>query len=145
MKIDEINTINGQIKLDLINYFDTVKSEIDISALKVLDSIESLSNKSDVLNNVYKLNQEMIDIVNEIYENNAKCVNDFFRFSSTDDEMMRFPINKSIEEIKRAVFNGYCFYINGESLKKQFRDGNLLGLLITSDFYLDENQLNFLK
>ena len=59
--------------------------------------------------------------------------------------MNRIQMNWDKEEIKRAVFNGYCLYINAESLKNQFRDGNLLGLLITSDFYLDENQLNFLK
>jgi hypothetical protein len=145
MNIDEIRLLKCQIKLDLINYFDAIKSEIDICAFNVLKDIESSlsTNKSDVLDNVYKLNQEMIDIVNKIYENNTICVNDFFQTLTEQEKLSMNNLNKN--DIKRFVLNGYCFYINIESLKHQFRDGNLLGLLIISDFYLDENLLNFLR
>jgi len=127
-------SLKGQLKLFLIEYFDGVKFEIDIQAQKLLEKLEDGSKMRE---EVLKMNLDMLDKVKKIYEKNSKAVDDYF------DSRDQVETN-DLEELKDIIFNGFCVFY---SKKDNFWLDRtlLLGMLIVTDWYLDQNQLNCLK
>ncbi len=122
-------SLRGQLKLYLIEYFDGVKFEIDIQAQILLEKLEDGSQKrEDVLN----MNLKMVDKVKAIHDKNSKAVDDYF------DSRDQVETN-NLEELKDIILNGFCFFFKKED------DTLLLGMLIVTDWYLDLNQLNYLR
>jgi hypothetical protein len=127
-------SLRGQLKQFLIDYFDGIKFDIEIQAQKLLEKLEDGSKmRGDVL----KLNINMVDKVKEIHEKNSKAVDDYF---DSRDQIE----TKDLEELKSVIFNGFCVFYNIED-NFWLDDKLLLGMLIVTDFYLDQNQLNFLR
>jgi hypothetical protein len=147
-------SLKGQLKLYLIDYFDGVKFEIDIQAQKLLEEFEDeeledeelvdkqlededsegeedeeLEDKSFTRKDVLKMNLDMLDKVKEIYEKNSKAVDDYF------DSRDQVETN-DLEELKDIIFNGFCVFY---SKKDNFWLDRtlLLGMLIVTDWYLD--------
>ena len=131
-KISE-QSLRGELKLYLIEYFDGVQFEIDIQAQKLLEKLEDGSKmRADVL----KMNLIMLDKVKEIYEKNSKAVDEYF---NSIDQVE----TNNLEELKSIIFNGFCVFYNKKD--NFWSDSTLLiGMLIVTDFYLDQNQLDYL-
>jgi hypothetical protein len=127
-------SLRGQLKLYLIDYFDGIKYDIEIQAQKLLLKLEEGSKmREDVLN----MNLRMVDMVKEIHDKNSKAIDDYF------DSRQQVEI-KDLEELKATILNGFCvFYIKEDNFLLD--DTLLLGILIVTDWYLDENQLKCLK
>ena len=127
-------SLKGQLKLFLIEYFDGVKFEIDIQAQKLLEKLEDGSKMRE---EVLKMNLDMLEKVKKIYEKNSKAVDDYF------DSRDQVETN-DLEELKAIIFNGFCVFY---SKKDNFWLDRtlLLGMLIVTDWYLDQNQLKCLK
>jgi hypothetical protein len=127
-------SLRGELKLYLIKYFDGVQSEIDIQAQEKLEKLEDGSEMKD---EVLKLNINMVDKVKEVHDKNSKAVEDYFnsreQLETTD-----------LEELKAKILNGFCVFYNK---KDNFWSDStlLLGMLIVTDWYLDQNQLNYLR
>ena len=82
------------------------------------------------------MNMSMVEKVKTIYENNAKAVDDYF------NSRERVETN-DFEELKAIIIDGFCvFYSKEDTL--WLESTHLLGLLIVTDWYLDQNQLNSL-
>jgi hypothetical protein len=125
-----MNELKGELKRYLIDYFDGVKFEVDIQAQTLFLKFEEGSKMRD---DVFKMNQVMVDKAKEIYEKNSKSVDDYFN----SREQLE---TNDLEELKAKILNGFCvFYCKDSSLDPEI----LLGMLIVTDWYLDQNQLNY--
>ena len=126
--------LKGQLKRYLIDYFDGVQFEIDIQAQKLLEKLEDGSKKRE---DVLKMNLELVDKVKEIYEKNSKAVDDYF---NSIDQVETYDS----EELKDIILNGFCVFYSKED-HFWSDDKLLLGMVIVTDFYLDQNQLDYLR
>jgi hypothetical protein len=127
-------SLRGELKDELEKYFDDVQSKIKIHAQTLLLTLEDGSQKrKDVL----KIKQAMLDKVKKIYDKNSKAVDDYFN----SRDMVE---TSDLEELKAIILNGFCVYYNQVNyfmlVPKLF-----LGMLIVTDWFLDENQLKCLK
>jgi hypothetical protein len=136
---DEMN-FKCEIKLDLINYYDILKSEIDIIAQESMIALERDSQSSDKnkWQEIVDLNKELIDIVESIFNSNCKQIDDYFLSNKRLNKMDK-------EAVKTIALSTFCTFISNYNLRNDYRNKNALGLLIVCDWYLDENQLNFVK
>lgn len=132
-EIEKILNLKAEIKLDLINYYDTIKFDIDIKAQELLlnESVEE-----NVRNDILKLNMDLIDRVEDIFAENLKVINKYF----DQENNLKSSLDK--EKIKMDALPSYCYYLNVDFLRKKI---NLLGILVISDWYLDKNQINYLR
>jgi hypothetical protein len=138
-QVNDLMKIKLAIKLDFIKYFDDLKFEIDIKAQEMLcDQSLDENSKEEIL----KINLNLLERVDEIFNNNLNLINNFFEDCQQLINQDKHILDKDKEEIKMMVLNSYCYFINADLLKKKW---NQLGLLIISDWYLDENQLNYLR
>ena len=136
----------ARIKAESIDYFDSVKSDIDCEVQILLSKLEkeakdaaemeSFKSKKEEL---LQLNMKLLNKIDSLYDANAIKLNEYLNGSNEDDS------SKDTEAIKEMTFNGYCCYISNENLHEMYKENNPIGLLILSDWYLDQNQLNFIK
>jgi hypothetical protein len=137
---NKVCELKAQIKLDLIEYYDGIKSEIDISSQeKLLDLEKDIYNdkKCEKREKVNKYNSQFIETVENNFNLNCKEIDDYFK-----NEMEYFIEDK--EEIKRKALKNYVAFINLNEFYDKVIDENIVGMLIKVDWYLDENQINFL-
>ena len=135
--LNDLNKLQSEIKVDLINYFDGLKFDIDIKAQEILcnDSLADYYKE-----HIVKLNMDYIDKIDEIFNQNIYFINDFFE--NKQSIITDCPELFDKEKLKMKLINKYCYFINNDLLKKKI---NPIGLLIITDWYLDENQINYLK
>lgn len=131
----------SEIKSDIISYFDANKFEIDIKAQELLrDSI--INNGSDKQKNkIMEYNKKLIKIVEDIFEENMKKMNE----ESTKDLIESFNSGNDKNMIKSMILNKCCYFIRSDYLMDKIIPDNIIGLIIITDWFLDENQINFLK
>jgi hypothetical protein len=127
-------SLRGQLKLYLIEYFDGIQFEIEIQAQKLLEKLEDGSNMREA---VLKMNLAMVDKVKEIHDKNSKAVDNYFN----SRELVE---TNNLEELKVIILNGFCVFYGKED-KLRLDPKLLLGKLIVTDWYLDQNQLNYLR
>ncbi len=133
ISISEI--LKYEIKNELIEYYDTIKFEIDIKSQRLL--LINKQNDSDVLD----LYLRLIERVEYITNQNINEINDYFE-KNTNYINETCP-NK--EDIKSNAFSKYCTFINGDYLKVDLKDKFKIGIFIECDWYLNKNQINYLK
>jgi hypothetical protein len=129
------STMKGEIKRDLIDYFDSVKFEIDIQSQTKLINLTDPSPERDFL---LKLNLELVNKVDELCTRNLLAVDNYY--SSLDRK-----IYSTEHDLKAGELNGYCIFFNSETLDEWFVKDNQVGLLLVSDWYLDQNQKDYLR
>jgi hypothetical protein len=127
--------LKHEIIKELIEYYDTIKFEIDIKSQRLL--LINKQNDSDVLD----LYMKLIERVEYIFDQNIKEINNYFGKNAK-------YINEtcpSKEDIKSNAFTKYCTFIDGDCLKVDLRDKFKIGIFIECDWYLNKNQINYLK
>jgi hypothetical protein len=166
----QLTDSKSNIKLDLIKYYDATKSDIDIVAQEQLcndpnpsnntQSPSSLENDTLNLNNpikkkerIFHINKNLINLVEVMFENNIKEIDRYF--ANIEKEHTNSTTNNNNdttsnnlndrENIKLKVLTSYCLFISRDKLKDEFKRLVTLGILIITDWYLDENQINFLR
>lgn len=132
--------LKSDIKLDLINYYDSIKFEIDIIAQKQLSTNEkSSSNLKNEQENLIELNKYLIERVDCLFDSNCIQIDEYFSKITNRNE------NDAKENVKINALKNYCSFISNACLKKEYKNKNQIGLLIITDWYLDQNQLNYIK
>jgi hypothetical protein len=132
--------MKSSIKKELIDYSDQVRSEIDIKTFKLEQEL-ILSEKIDeeFRQQIFGLNQRLIDKSKIVFDANIKDVNLYFDFEKNpmvdDDE----------ETIKENALTSFCLFIDDLKNKGERSKNFLLGLLIVSDWYLNKNQMEYLR
>ena len=132
--------MKSTLKKEIIDYYDFVKSEIDIKSQEILcnQNIDDVKKK-DILD-IYA---NMINQCECLFEKNIDEINDYFEnHNITDGE---YDSVDDAENIKANVLSCYCSFIQNNLLKDHMRLKNKIGILFITDWYLDRNQLNYLK
>lgn len=132
--------MKSTLKKEIIDYYDFVKSEIDIKSQEILcnQNIDDVKKK-DILD-IYA---NMINQCECLFEKNIDEINDYFEnHNITDGE---YDCVDDAENIKANVLSCYCGFIQNNLLKDHMRLKNKIGILFITDWYLDRNQLNYLK
>jgi hypothetical protein len=127
--------IKGEIKQDLINHFDITKNEIDLYAQSQLSSNEKLLSNLDEKDKFWNVYQNLIFKVDEIFEKNIAKLNDL--------DMNNFKSDKELA--KQDLINSYCCFIGNDSLKAYFKNKFSVGILIITDWYLNQNEIAYLR
>jgi hypothetical protein len=126
-----LGKIKGEIKLDLINHYDWIKSEIDYLIHKKLANFENKEQSKKVDYN------ELIELCNKTLDSNINEINEYF--NNADNCHL---LDKEI--IKEKAITNYCTFLTNESV--QLDDANyFIGFIILSNWYIDNNQYNFLR
>ena len=93
----QMNRLKSDIKIELINLFDVVKSNIDISAQRIFENLEKdenlddlektlseleleelIKDKNDIRNGLLNYNMDLVNKVDSVLEKNLKSVNEYF-------------------------------------------------------------------
>lgn len=146
--------IKGELKSELIEYYDLVKTEIDIQAQKQLLELDNLLMNDDTqkinhidMNDIenkrkeiLKINIEFIKYVDELFDKNMNEINCYFTENCPSNMDI---LNK--EEIKSNVLKNYCVFVCNDYLKNDLKDLYLIGVLLITDWYLNKNEVQYLK
>ena len=127
--------IIGEIKQDLINHFDLTKNGIDLYSQSQLSSNEKLLSDSNVKDKFWNVYQNLIAKVDEIFEKNIAKIN--------NSKTTNFKNDKEL--IKQDIIDSYCYFIDNNSLKPNFKNNFLVGILIVTDWYLNQNEIAYLR
>jgi hypothetical protein len=147
--------IKGDLKLELIEYYDHVKNEIDIQAQKLLLDLDNLLNDAEKINEIdpneikdkrkeiINTNLELIKYVDDIFNKNIEEINNYFTEQSKKSSQNLPIFNK--EDIKLNVLENYCVFVCYDYLKSDLKDLYLIGVLLITDWYLNKNEVQYLK
>ena len=89
---NDYTNLLSQVKFDLINYYDSIKSEIDIISQESMLSYENkqktelIHNKTKNLDDIKQLtllNKELIDKVETIFNLNCQQVDNYYNYLSS--------------------------------------------------------------
>jgi hypothetical protein len=154
------NLIKSDLKKELIKHYDTVKSEIDIVAQQILcfqlainpddTNLVAINRVKTEREKILEVNLRLIKLVESLLEQNLKEIDAFFA-NEAENCVDLLQLNKSAatgtikEEIKSKALTVYCYFTSKANLKNDFVKLVLLGVLIVTDWYLDENQINYLR
>jgi hypothetical protein len=141
MNIETKNSeLKAQIKFELIQYYDKIKSEIDISAqIKLVDIEKSIckDDNGEKIKKIHIYNAQFIETVDNFFNLNCQEIDDFFKNNHLIYLM-------DIEEIKKKALKCYVAFFSLNKLNDELLDEQIIGILISVDWYLDQNQINFL-
>lgn len=158
-RMDFLLTVKNDLKKDVINYYDEIKSEIDISGQLVLIKLEK-SKMASPINDDSEHNDDLVinDIdrqeVVEIYEKmilkvDQTCNSNLIEIDSYfNKEISSLNLScLSKDEIRRKCLRNNLIYfrpidLNDESSEMDLYD---LGLLIYYESFMDDNQLNYIR
>jgi hypothetical protein len=138
-----IYSLIEEIKSDLINFFDANKFEIDIKAQELLRDLNDKNNDDShkQKNKILEYNEKLIKIVEEIFEENMEKINQ----ESTKALIESLSIVNERDKIKYMIINKCCYFIRSDYLNGNKILDNPIGLIIVTDWFIDENQINYLK
>lgn len=136
-----ITTLNP--KLWIVDYYSDLINKIDISTEKIIYRCRISSKIKDKLNSI---RVRFIDEIKRVescnlenYENNIEW------YSSKLKNLNLKKLNQShdlILELKRELFKNYCFFIDARDLPRN--TSYLLGVLITTDWYVADKEVDIL-
>ena len=148
---NDYTNLLSQVKFDLINYYDSIKSEIDIISQECMLSYENkqktelIHNKTKNLDDIKQLtllNKELIDKVETIFNLNCQQVDNYYNYLSST-KLKENCFEKEL--FKKNALKNYCCFIDSKKLTKILKNSNQIGILVIADWYLDASQLNYLK
>ncbi len=143
--------LKEELKKDLISYFDSIRSEVDVRGQILLYELGTDKQESSIKFNktiITDINKKMVEKINLKLNESINDLNDFFNKNYKILDM-------NIDQIKLKAFQNDCIYFGYEELIKTKRlphrlrydrlDKYKMGLLICFDWYLDENLVNFIE
>ena len=147
----ESRKLKDEIKRDLIEYFDSIRSQVDVRAQILLyefetNKLESTSNFNQKI--IKYINKCMIDKIYQKLDESIDNINDYFikhvNILDTDKD-----------QIKLKALKNDCVYFRYDEIVKIHHsphrlrfdrlDRHKMGFLLCFDWYLDENLINFIE
>ena len=127
------------MKKKLIEYFDDIQFQIDIDAQALLGS-SGEENDEEKRRKILSINEEMIEIVQNMLHSNVMKVNEYI----FEDKVLRQREDHAFKEnLKRELFDKYAFYFKYQIYPRDLH--RVHRVLLMTDWYLDRNQLEYLK
>ena len=143
--MQKINNLKEDIKKQLIEYYERIKSEIDIKGFELLESL-SKRNAKDRDNTsfiIIKLNEYLVNQIDSHLDKNLNEINEYF-----NSDLIKNLNTSNQEDVRRNVLKSYLIYFDfNESMNYLIKqlDKYGFGLLFEFEWYLDENQQNYVK
>jgi hypothetical protein len=141
MNDKELMVIKSDIKAELIYYFDEIKTEIDINAQTKFSHTDDDYFEETNKIQFFSIYNFLIQKVDSIFDSSCNDINSYF----LDRENFQNIYESNKEDIKTQGIKNFCFYLSNDFLKLEYKDINPIGLFINCDWYLDENQRNYIK
>jgi hypothetical protein len=139
----DLNKTKGDLKQELIEYYENIKNQIDIKSQGILLKIDKYldQKKTDISQerineiNVYrqmilKINKSFVQSIDETCDKNMCDVNNYNGIINDKDY------------IKKNILKSYCLHIENQNKSKIKYP---IGIIITFDWYPSENEIRFLK
>jgi hypothetical protein len=143
-----LNEMRGQIKKDLINKYDYIKSEIEICGeimiqkLQKSDTLEQ-KNKEQKISEIAKKTSKLIEKINGCFDSSMQDVNHYF---DDLDKNNNYADIKTKEQLMKEIIKHDLLYIKQEITRNQKSIQKFAyGFLIQFDFYFSENDMKFLR
>jgi hypothetical protein len=143
--------LREEIEKDLIDYFDSIRLQVDVRAQILFYELETGKVESSFKFNkriITDVRKRMIEKINEKLNESINDLNDFFS--------KKLESNMSKDQIKLKALRNDCVYFRNEELIKNQKisshrlrydrlDKYKMGFLLCFDWYLDENLMNFIE
>jgi hypothetical protein len=131
-----ITDFKSQISFNLINYYIKIKLDLnkDVKSKLSDNSIDDLLRKT-----ITNSSRQMNNKIDKAMEFNMLELNQFFSSSTTTLK------SNDKEEMKMLLIKTFCYYLPFNSLNVNLQQNNGIGMLILTDWYLDQNQINYIK
>ena len=144
--MQKIINLKEDIKKQLIEYYERIKSEIDIKGFELLESLSKRRNAKDRDNTsfiIIKLNEYLVNQIDSHLDKNLNEINEYF-----NSDLIKNLNTSNQEDVKRNVLKSYLIYFDfNESMNYLIKqlDKYGFGLLFEFEWYLDENEQNYVK
>lgn len=126
----------SMISLDLMNYYNKIKYDLD----KDVKSKLSDYSTDDILREmIINLNRKMCIKINKAIELNMLELNQFFTSNTSSLK------SNDKEHMKMLIIKSFCYYLPNITLNSNLQQNNGIGMFISTDWYLDCNQINYIK
>ncbi len=137
MNQDIILKLKDEIKKELIIYYDTLKSKVDIKAQSI---VLNGSFNQDYIKQIFEENVYLVNQMDRICDSNLSDIEQYFQNIKIEIEKISSCVNedelfKMKEEIKNMALKSYLIWINDPRF----------GLHFEFNWYIDTSQLNFIK
>lgn len=141
---DTLLELKRNIRIELYNYFEGIKNEIDVSTQKALGLLED-SNTDVKVVELLDLNEKLALVVDNISRQSFAQVEDFFRANLQLSDIVsdQDSLDCYENDLKRKVLRGYCCFIPGCDLGFQSAHG--VGVLVTSDWFMSQEEMDFVR
>lgn len=125
---------NLQNKLIIVNIFDETINQVDIDAETILIRI---NRNDDIKQSIEEINQSRQLLINKIKEIKNANLDNFNKATYTNEH--------PLEVTKDNLFVKYCLYLNSDTVRSFTFNKDRLGILLVTDFYIDEMQAKKLE
>jgi hypothetical protein len=129
------NQIKSVLKQDVIKYYETVKSEIDITAQEFL--INQRLHDESTAKQVLKTNLNLIEKCDEILDKTLKQINDYYDLNTNN-------IKNDLSQTKDDYITQSCLFVRNDQLKKELTKLPV-GVLIIFDWSLSSSLDYFMR
>jgi hypothetical protein len=137
--------LKRDIKIELIEYYDKMKSEIDIKGFQLLNdrvccrTNDQKTNFNEQLE-IIELNEKLATKIDSVLDRNLNEINEYFK-----NDLVTIIDKVSVK--KHALKSYLVYFLFDEAMNHLFRklDKYGFGLLLEFDCYLDENQMSYVK
>ena len=126
--------LKNEIKKELIDYYDSIKYELDIKVQQILEQQNFIEKNSIAEQNIYLVNQ-----IDRVLDSNLKDINEYFDNINQDSEL--FSSNEKNEsemkkDIKKHALKSYLIRVEHKKYGQVY---------LEFEWYIDENQLNYIQ
>jgi hypothetical protein len=125
------------IKKDLKEYYGSITNEITSKAKNLyLNSSINEINKNELIES----NHDLVEKLDELFESNCIELEQFYLGKNEEDGDEVF---QRIESGKVKALRNHCTFLDGDNLI--MKETNKFGLLIVTNWYMTQNQLDYIK
>ena len=129
-RLIDILLVKARLKSELIDYYESMTIEIESKFEQ-----EGLNSSYEMI----LLKEKLLDKIEHVAMENLKEINNFFAIRTLNNE---FLIK---EEIKFNALKNFCIFIDKIFMDRDLQGKYSPGVLIITDFYLDDYHQSFIK
>ncbi len=114
-----------EIILELKSHYENLKKDLDQDVgLELFKEMDRITVRNEI---AIKMDQS--------FESNIAKIDEF---------SLDFTPNET-EIVKTKALNSYCYYLKNRYVDVKLKQTNGIGLFILADWYMDANQINFIR
>ena len=153
MTINEVE-LKNELKQELIDYYNKLKSDVDTKSLKLLKNINNLhhSSKEEKRDLIFKEKIYLIKQIDRVCDSNLNDLEQLFELLENNRQSLSLMTSNNDNvvddnniiknEIKKRILNSYLIFVNQHRNYVTKYGGG--GVLFEFQWFLDQNQQNFM-